>query len=70
MKNYSAKNFRIKKLKKWSAEDYLKFFFKQSKRGDYAAVMAYIQKNKKNEKMLDKIRELIRNKKEIATTLG
>lgn len=69
-KLFSKKLPDKKKLKKWSAEDYLKFFFKQSKRGDYAAVMAYIQKNKKNEKMLDKIRELIRNKKEIATTLG
>ncbi|HMS33923.1 MAG TPA: glucose-6-phosphate isomerase [Ignavibacteria bacterium] len=59
-----------KKLKNLDAEDYLKFFFKQSKRGDYAAMMAYIIKNKKNEKLLQKIRELIRNKKEFATTLG
>ncbi len=59
-----------KKLKKWNAEDYTKFFFKQSKRGDYVAMMAYIQKNKKNEKLLQNIRELIRIEKKLATTLG
>lgn len=59
-----------KKLKNWKAENFTEFFFKQSRRGDYVAIMAYIQKNKKNEKLLQKIRELIRNEKELATTLG
>lgn len=59
-----------KKLKKWNAEDYLEFFFDQSRRGDYVSVMAYIQKNKKNEIILDKIRELIRSRKKLATTIG
>ena len=59
-----------KKLKNWKVDDFTEFFFKQSRRGDYVAIMAYIQKNKKNEKLLQKIRELIRNEKELATTLG
>ncbi|MDQ3021186.1 MAG: hypothetical protein M3R36_11550 [Bacteroidota bacterium] len=59
-----------KKLKKRDVDDYLKFFLKQIKTGDYFAMMAYIQKNKIIENLLRKIRELIRSKKEIATTLG
>jgi len=69
-KLFSKKLPDEKKLKKWNAEDCTQFFFKQSKRGDYVAMMAYIQKNKKNEKLLQNIRELIRNEKKLATTLG
>jgi glucose-6-phosphate isomerase len=69
-KLFSKKLPDTNKLRKWKAENYTEFFFEQSKRRDYAAIMAYIQKNKKNEKLLQKIRELIRNKKELATTLG
>jgi len=69
-KLFSKKLPDEKKLKKWNAEDYTQFFFKQSKRGDYVAMMAYIQKNKKNEKLLQNIRELIRNEKKLATTQG
>jgi len=69
-KLFSKKLPDEKKLKKWNAEDCTQFFFKQSKRGDYVAMMAYIQKNKKNEKLLQNIRELIPNQKKLPTTLG
>jgi glucose-6-phosphate isomerase len=59
-----------KKAKQLSADGYLKFFFGQIKKEDYFALMAYIQKNKIDENLLEKIRELIRSKKKIATTLG
>ncbi|MCB0727484.1 MAG: hypothetical protein KDD00_08470 [Ignavibacteriae bacterium] len=58
------------KPSEWNIEKYLSYFFKHIKKGDYAAIMAYIQKDKINEKYLQKIRELIRSRKEIATTVG
>ena len=69
-KLYRKKLKGYKKLKKWDADDYLEFFFAQNRKGDYVAIMAYIQKNKSSEKQLQKIRELIRSKKKKATTLG
>lgn len=51
-------------------ENYLSFFFNQIKKGDYSAIMAYIQRNKLSEKYLQKIRELIRSRKQTATTVG
>lgn len=54
----------------WNADDYLSYFFDQIKKSDYTAIMAYIQRDKINEKYLQKIRELIRNRKEVATTVG
>lgn len=59
-----------KKLNKWNAENYLKFFIRQNKKRDYVAMMAYIQKNETNEKLLQKIRESIRRKTKAATTVG
>ncbi|MBK8551212.1 MAG: hypothetical protein IPL53_09200 [Ignavibacteria bacterium] len=76
LKIYLDENLYKKKLpeknktKKWDAENYLEFFFNQKKKGDYVALMAYIQKNEPVEKQLLKIRELIRSKMETATTLG
>ncbi|HMQ68148.1 MAG TPA: hypothetical protein PKA90_03910 [Ignavibacteria bacterium] len=58
------------RLSNWDIEKYLAYFFEQIKKGDYAAIMAYIQKDKINEKYLQKIRELFRSRKEIATTVG
>jgi len=58
------------KLNKWKAEDYIKFFLNSFGKGDYVAVMAYIQRNEKGEKMLQKIRELIRVRTKGATTIG
>ncbi len=76
LKIYLDENLFKKKLSvkgktgKLDAEDCLRLFFKQEKKDDYIALMAYIHKNKTTEKLLQKIRELIRNKKETATTLG
>ena len=50
--------------------DYLKFFLKQVKPGDYVALMAYIQRTKKDENILLKIREFIKINLRVATTLG
>ncbi|MEO8665988.1 MAG: hypothetical protein ABI462_10865 [Ignavibacteria bacterium] len=59
-----------KKTDKWKAEDFLKYFLDMSKKGDYISLMAYIQKNKSNENILQEIRELLRSKKKLATTAG
>ncbi|MEO8211495.1 MAG: transaldolase, partial [bacterium] len=69
-KAFDKKLIRKKRLKNQDADDYLKFFFNQTKKNDYFAMMAYIQKNKVSENLLQKIRELIRSKEKIATTLG
>ena len=61
-------NKNINKNKKFN--DLLKLFFEQKKSGDYFAMMAYLQKSKENEKILKKIRELIKNKLKVATTVG
>ncbi len=58
------------KLIKWDLEDYIEFFFDQCRKGDYIALMAYINKNKITEDLLLKIRELLREKTKLATTLG
>jgi len=67
---YRKKLPKEKDLKKWNLDDYLKFFLKQVKPGDYIALMAYLQSNKKNSKILQKIRELIKTNLRVATTLG
>ncbi|MEP7147138.1 MAG: transaldolase, partial [bacterium] len=59
-----------KKTGKQKLENFLQHFLKQSSKGDYISLMAYIQKNKTNEKLLQKIREILRAKKKLATTLG
>lgn len=45
-------------------------FFKKVKKGDYISLMSYLQKNEVNEKLLQKIRELLRKNFRSATTLG
>lgn len=71
VKIYSDKKLSGKNLQdKISVVDFLEYYFKQSKKGDYIALMAYIQKTKPIEKLLQKIRELIRSQKELATTIG
>ncbi len=69
-KSFAKKLPGEKKLSGWNADEYIEFFLRQIRKGDYAALMAYIQKSKTNEKLLQKIRELIRAKTGIATTLG
>jgi glucose-6-phosphate isomerase len=49
---------------------FMEMFLNLCRNGDYVALMAYIEKSKKTEKMLQKIRELIRSKKKVATTIG
>ncbi|MBP9192737.1 MAG: transaldolase, partial [Ignavibacteria bacterium] len=66
LKNSSGKNTLIK----GNIENNLNYFFDQIKKGDYTAIMAYIQKDKLSEKYLQKIRELIRSSKAMATTVG
>jgi len=66
LKNSSGKNTLIK----GNIENNLNYFFDQIKKGDYTAIMAYIQKDKLSEKYLQKIRELIRSSKALATTVG
>lgn len=70
MKQSGKKALTEKELKNKKADDYFEIFFDNIKKGDYVALMAYIRKNKSHEKALQKIRELIRSKKKIATTLG
>ncbi|MCY7362573.1 MAG: transaldolase, partial [Ignavibacteria bacterium] len=61
-------NKKFDKNKKFN--ELLKYFFEQKKSGDYFAMMAYLQKSKENEKILKNIRELIKNKLKVATTVG
>ncbi|MEO8446622.1 MAG: hypothetical protein ABI528_03960 [bacterium] len=69
-KLFSKKLPSKNKLSKWKADDYVKFFLNSFGKGDYVAIMAYIQRNETGEKMLQKIRELIRVRTKGATTLG
>lgn len=59
-----------KSLKKWEMQDYLEFFFEQTKREDYVSIMAYILKNQTSESLLQKIRNYIGSQTRLATTLG
>lgn len=52
------------------AEDIMKKFLKQIKKGNYFSIMAYITRNKKTGKQLQKIRDLIMKDKQVATTVG
>ncbi|MBL8008437.1 MAG: glucose-6-phosphate isomerase [Ignavibacteria bacterium] len=56
--------------KKTKIKDYLKNFLNQKKNGDYTAIMAYTAKSESTEKMLQKIRELLKSGLKTATTLG
>ncbi|MEO6693967.1 MAG: hypothetical protein ABIY50_03740 [Ignavibacteria bacterium] len=67
---FSKKLRKQKSLNKWNLQDYLKFFIDQIKPGDYVGLMAYLQNNKSDSKILMKIRELIKTKLKVATTLG
>ena len=69
-KSFKKKLPKSKKLSKWILKDYLDFFFKQKKKGDYIAVMAYIESNDANNELLKKIRELLKSKLKAATTVG
>jgi transaldolase/glucose-6-phosphate isomerase len=51
-------------------QSYLKAHFDRIKAGDYFALLAYIGMNDKHEKALQEIRQLILDKKKIATCLG
>lgn len=66
------KKIKKKKIKpvKITSEDYLKLFFRQTKPDDYIALMAYLQSNLKNSQWLGKIREMVKTKLKVATTLG
>ncbi len=48
----------------------LKAFFSQARPGDYAALMAYIQRSPRHQEALTAIRMLIRDRLKVATTLG
>lgn len=58
------------KIGKWKADDYINFFLSSFVKGDYIALMAYIQRSKTGEKLLQKIREIIRVRTGGATTVG
>ena len=49
---------------------YLRAHFSRIHAGDYAAVLAYIERNPAHEKPLEQIREILRNKTKAATVLG
>jgi hypothetical protein len=64
-------NLSGKKMKrKWKAGNYLKYFINKKRPGDYFAIMAYIESSKENKDLLSKIRELLKRKLNIATTVG
>ncbi len=66
-----SKNLSGKKMKrKWKAGNYLKYFINKNREGDYIAIMTYIENNMENKKLLLKIRELLKRKLNVATTLG
>jgi glucose-6-phosphate isomerase len=73
---YSGENIFSKKLKdskinkNLKTEDFIKYFFRLRKKGDYVALMAYIQNSKDNSFQLQKIRELVKKKLKTATTSG
>ncbi|MDQ3193656.1 MAG: transaldolase, partial [Bacteroidota bacterium] len=69
-KSFQKKSFTKGKSVKGGFDDILEFFLKLTKKDDYISLMAYIQKDRVNENLLQKIRELLRSKKEVATTLG
>ncbi|MBS1552296.1 MAG: hypothetical protein JST15_09550 [Bacteroidetes bacterium] len=66
-----SKNLSGKKMKrKWKAGNYIKYFINKKRSGDYFAIMAYIESSKENKDLLSKIRELLKRKLNIATTVG
>ncbi|MCG3205183.1 MAG: Transaldolase [Elusimicrobia bacterium] len=53
-----------------NVEELLRSLFRQVKAGDYVALLAYVERNEKHEKILQKIRERILSVKHVATTVG
>lgn len=67
----SSKNIKKKnKTGKKSFEEYLKTFFRQKKKNDYISLMAYLHNSRKTNKLLNEIREILKEKLCIATTSG
>jgi hypothetical protein len=48
----------------------MKKFLKSLHKGDYVAIMAYVQKRDMNDKLLQKLRLILKKKFRVATTLG
>jgi transaldolase/glucose-6-phosphate isomerase len=53
-----------------SLVDYLKAHFARIKTGDYFALLAYLEMNKEHKSSLNQMRQLIRDRKKVATCLG
>jgi transaldolase / glucose-6-phosphate isomerase len=49
---------------------YFKAHFSRLKPGDYAALLAYIERNAEHEQELQKLRSMVRDKKKVATCVG
>ncbi len=65
-----AARLKIKSTEKIGVADLLEGFLMLRTKGDYFALLAYIDSDAKNKKMLNKIRELIRKSKRSAVTVG
>ena len=65
----SAK-LKIKSTEKIGVDDLLEGFLMLKTKGDYFALMAYIDSDSKNKKLLNKVRELIRKSMKSAVTVG
>ena len=53
-----------------SLGDYVKSHVNRLQKGDYFALLGYIEMNKEHEDQLQGVRHLIRDKKRVATCLG
>jgi hypothetical protein len=61
---------KIKSSEKIGVDDLLEGFLMLRTKGDYFAIMAYIDSDEKNKKLLNKIRELLRKSMKSAVTVG
>lgn len=69
-KNLFSKKIKSKKDINPAVKDFIRFFLKLISKGDYIAIMAYIQKSETNDKILRKMRETLRKNFKTATTIG
>ncbi len=53
-----------------NVEELLQMLFRDVRAGDYVALLAYLERNAKHEKILQEIREIILTTKHVATTVG
>lgn len=68
--NVGAGKLKIKSNLKIGMSDIIDGFLFLKTKGDYFAIMAYIDGDLKNKRILDKIRELLRKNMKLAVTIG